>query len=58
MTLKEIIEIQVQRNIILNEMEDIAGFDISFSDERLIKDILELTEKTIVRDLMKALRGF
>ena len=57
MTLAEIIDIQEQRNINLKEMEEIVGFDISFSDERMIKDIIELSEKKVVRDLLKILRG-
>ena len=58
MTLTELIEIQVERNIALKEMEDIVGFDISFSDERMVKDIIELAEKKGARDLLKILRGF
>ena len=58
MTLTELIEIQVERNIALKEMEDIVGHDISFSDERMVKDIIELAKKKVARDLLKTLRGF
>jgi|TARA_B100000035_G_C20735792_1_gene437530 deoxyinosine 3'endonuclease (endonuclease V) len=56
--LTELIRIQVERNIILKEMEDILGFDVSFSDEELRKHAIELLEKRIVEDISKEIRGF
>ena len=56
--LTELMRVQVERNIILKEMEDILGFDISFSDEDLRKHAIELLEKRIVQDITNELRGF
>lgn len=56
--LTELIRIQVERNIILKEMEGILGFDVSFSDEELRKHAIELLEKRIVEDISKDIRGF
>ena len=56
--LTELMRVQVERNIILKEMEDILGYDISFSDEDLSKHAIELLEKRIVQDITNELRGF
>jgi len=56
--LTELMRVQVERNIILKEMEDILGFDVSFSDEDLRKHAIELLQKRIVQDIQNELRGF
>ena len=56
--LTELMRMQVERNIILKEMEDIVGFDISFSDEKLREHAMELLQKRIVQDITNELRGF
>tara|TARA_R110002074_G_scaffold142308_1_gene288806 strand:+ start:497 stop:688 length:192 start_codon:yes stop_codon:yes gene_type:complete len=56
--LTELMRVQVERNIILKEMEDIVGFDISFSNEELREHAMELLQKRIVQDITNELRGF
>jgi hypothetical protein len=49
--LTEMLRIQVERNIILKEMEGILGFDISLSDEEMQKHAIELLQKKLFDDL-------
>jgi len=48
--LTEMLRIQVERNIILKEMEGILGFDISLSDEEMQKHAIELLQKKLFDD--------
>lgn len=51
--LTEMLRIQVERNIILKEMEGILGFDVSLSDEEMQKHAIELLLKKLVDDFQK-----
>ena len=53
--LTEMLRIQVERNIILKEMEGILGFDISLSDEEMQKHAIELLLKKIKNDTKEEL---
>lgn len=53
--LTEMLRIQVERNIILKEMEEIVGFDISLPDEELQKHAIELLLKKIKNDAKEEL---
>jgi hypothetical protein len=53
--LTEMLRIQVERNIILKEMEEIVGFDISLPDEELQKHAIELLLKKLKNDTKEEL---
>ena len=52
--LEEAIKIQEDRNEMLKEISQGIGIDISFSDEALLREILDLASKRITERIQKA----
>jgi len=51
---EEAIKIQEDRNEMLKEISQGIGIDISFSDEALLREILDLASKRITERIQKA----
>ena len=51
---EEAIKIQEDRNEMLKEISQDIGIDISFSDEALLREILDLASKRITERIQKA----
>jgi hypothetical protein len=48
---RKLIEIEKERNEALKEVSKMIGFDISFSDEQIIKNAQDILEKKIVQSI-------
>jgi len=49
----EILEIQKQRNLLLKEIEDDLGFDMSFSEEDTLKNAMDIFQKELEKEITK-----
>lgn len=49
----EILEIQKQRNLLLKEIENDLGFDMSFSEEDTLKNALEVFKAELEKEIAK-----
>tara|TARA_R100000908_G_C3675581_1_gene96563 strand:- start:355 stop:552 length:198 start_codon:yes stop_codon:yes gene_type:complete len=49
----EILEIQKQRNLLLKEIEDDLGFDMSFSEEDTFKNAMNIFQKELEKEIAK-----
>ena len=47
----EILEIQKQRNLLLKEIEDDLGFDMSFSEEDTLKNAMDIFQKELEKEI-------
>jgi|TARA_R100000482_G_C5100909_1_gene135560 deoxyinosine 3'endonuclease (endonuclease V) len=50
---RRLIEIEKERNEALKEVSKIIGFDISFSDEQIIKNAQDILEQKIVKSIQE-----
>ena len=48
---RRLIEIEKERNEALKEVSKMIGFDISFSDEQIIKNAQDILEQKIVKSI-------
>jgi len=53
--LTELIRIQEERNLILKELETELGFDISFSEDNILDNAIDILTKELVKDVEKEL---
>ena len=51
--LTELIRIQEERNLILKELQDTLGFDISFSEDDVLKNAIDVLSAELVKDIEK-----
>lgn len=51
--LTELIRIQEERNLILKELQDILGFDISFSEDDVLNNAIDVLSAELVKDIEK-----
>ena len=49
----EILEIQKQRNLLLKEIEDDLGFDMSFSEEDTLNNAMDIFQKVLEKEITK-----
>tara|TARA_R100000742_G_scaffold4217_1_gene1379 strand:- start:1003 stop:1200 length:198 start_codon:yes stop_codon:yes gene_type:complete len=49
----EILEIHKQRNLLLKEIEEDLGFDMSFSEEDTLKNALEVFKAELEKEIAK-----
>jgi len=49
----QILEIQKQRNLLLKEIEDDLGFDMSFSEEDTLKNAMDIFQKELEKEIAK-----
>ena len=49
----EILETQKQRNLLLKEIEDDLGFDMSFSEEDTLKNAMDIFQKELEKEITK-----
>jgi|TARA_R100000030_G_C3245332_1_gene121641 hypothetical protein len=50
---RRLIEIEKERNEALKEVSKMIGFDISFSDEQIIKNAQDILEQKIVKSIQE-----
>ena len=50
---RRLIEIERERNESLKEVSKMIGFDISFSDEQIIKNAQDILEKKLVEQILE-----
>ena len=50
---RRLIEIEKERNEALKEVSKMIGFDISFSDEQIIKNAQDVLEQKIVKSIQE-----
>tara|TARA_R100000234_G_C4862268_1_gene119712 strand:- start:248 stop:460 length:213 start_codon:yes stop_codon:yes gene_type:complete len=50
---RRLIEIERERNESLKEVSKMIGFDISFSDEQIIKNAQDILEQKIVKSIQE-----
>ena len=50
---RRLIEIEKERNEALKEVSKMIGFDISFSDEQIIKNAQDILEKKLVEQILE-----
>ena len=50
---KEILEIQKQRNLLLKEIKDDLGFDMSFSEEDTLKNAMDIFQRELEKEIAK-----
>lgn len=48
---KEILRVEQERNLVLKEMQDIIGFDISFSNEIVMKNAMDVFDREFSKEL-------
>ena len=53
--LTELIRIQEERNLILKELQDTLGFDISFSEDDVLNNAIDVLSAELVKDIEKDL---
>ena len=53
--LTELIRIQEERNLILKELENELGYDISFSEDNILDNAIDILTKELVKDVEKEL---
>ncbi len=51
--LTELIRIQEERNLILKELQDTLGFDISFSEDDVLNNAIDVLSAELVKDIEK-----
>tara|TARA_R100000742_G_C4211742_1_gene37953 strand:- start:57 stop:254 length:198 start_codon:yes stop_codon:yes gene_type:complete len=51
--LTELIRIQEERNLILKELQNILGFDISFSEDDVLNNAIDVLSAELVKDIEK-----
>ena len=49
----QILEIQKQRNLLLKEIENDLGFDMSFSEEDTLKNAMDIFQKELEKEITK-----
>lgn len=49
----QILEIQKQRNLLLKEIENDLGFDMSFSEEDTLKNAMDIFQKELEKEIAK-----
>ena len=52
-----ILNLEKERNLALEEMSEILGFDVTFSDEMIIKNATDLFLKQYTKEMMDKLAG-
>lgn len=51
--LTELIRIQEERNLILKELQNTLGFDISFSEDDVLNNAIDVLSAELVKDIEK-----
>ena len=54
----ELIRIQEERNLILKEMESELGFDISFSEDDVMSNAIDILSAELVKDIEKEMSAW
>lgn len=55
--LTELIRIQEERNLILKELQDTLGFDISFSEDDVLNNAIDILSKELTKDIEKEIKS-
>jgi len=56
--LTELIRIQEERNLILKELESELGFDISFSEDNILNNAIDVLSAELVKDIEKEMSAW
>jgi hypothetical protein len=56
--LTELIRIQEERNLILKELESELGFDISFSEDDILNNAIDILSAELVKDIEKEMSAW
>lgn len=56
--LTELIRIQEERNLILKELESELGFDISFSEDDILNNAIDVLSAELVKDIEKEMSAW
>lgn len=56
--LNELIRIQEERNLILKELESELGFDISFSEDDVMSNAIDILSAELVKDIEKEMSAW
>jgi len=56
--LTELIRIQEERNLILKELQDTLGFDISFSEDDVLNNAIDILSAELVKDIEKEMSAW
>lgn len=54
----ELIRIQEERNLILKELESELGFDISFSEDDVMSNAIDILSAELVKDIEKEMSAW
>ena len=56
--LTELIRIQKERNLILKELETELGFDVSFSEDDVLNNAIDILSAELVKDIEKEMSAW
>ena len=56
--LTELIRIQKERNLILKELETELGFDVSFSEDDVMNNAIDILSAELVKDIEKEMSAW
>jgi DNA-binding ferritin-like protein (Dps family) len=54
----DLLRIEKERNLAMKELSESLGFDISFSEDEIMKNAMDAYEKYINRELTKEVEGW